>query len=290
MAFGKKTKLETLDLRIEDPNTNSASNSDASRMVHDDDVQATKKVVIDQNWNQTQYHLKVIPQPEETYLDPELAAGSSRRRSLFVMVGGMCIGVAIAFVILAKTNLPQIPGPQAFTPVVETVAAAAVKQALPSAEIQTAVIDTAPAIEPAQQVAVEQASLTNVIPAETTAIDHALNSAVNPEARKFIYLSGSERSYSPVLIPPADAKVGAKSSNVNLRQIPGKETRFANDGSSLEWQGGWSLNNPQKNVQLGSAYDQYLKDNVGSSFSSKLIGVEKGESGGLLRKIVSGGK
>lgn len=280
MASKRKT-MEAFDIRVEDPDPVSASIERLRGYVREPSEQATQKVVVDQKWNESPYQLKVIPQPQEENISDEHEHTPSRRRSMFVMASGVGIGIVLAFAILAKMN----EGGTNFAQPVTSAPVAEISTAAVSAPVEPITQAAAPEVQTAP--AVEQVSLTEVIPAEPTAIEHAINSAVTPEARKFIYAGGSERSYSPVLIPPSDTKSITGHEAVAFKEI-GTGSRFGSNANSVEWQGGWSLNNAEKNMQLGTAYDSYLKETFGSKFAPKLIGVEQ-QTGGLLQKVTRSG-
>ncbi|MCB0354255.1 MAG: hypothetical protein KDD64_12040, partial [Bdellovibrionales bacterium] len=54
--------------------------------------------------------------------------------------------------------------------------------------------------------------------------------------------------------------------------------RFGVTGSEADWQGGWHLNNPEKNIALGKAYKEYLRKSTGASEFEDLSVVRKSGS------------
>ena len=277
--------------------TTDAPGAFSARAVNNDDIKGTvatlrlqvrepsgrntKEIVIDRQWNETHYGVAVIPQPEESEAISTAQEPPKRsvKRNFTVAGSGICIGILVAVGLLYNFRGDAMV--QEFT----GAAPLAVEQSVPVDAAVVPVSDLAEA--PVSAPIVEEVSMTEIIPAESGAIEHATNGTVIPQGRQFEYLSGSERAYAPVYLPPQESGITlGQNGKVALRDIPDRPGRLADQGSEFEWQNGFTLNNPEKNIELGTAYQQYLGETFGSEMSPKLLGIDHGASG-LLRNVTT---
>ena len=132
-------------------------------------------------------------------------------------------------------------------------------------------------------------SATKPEPVASGIVDFAKNAPVPIEKRTFLNTaSQGGRAFSPVYIRPQHAQ-GLKAQQtspggVKLTQSETDASRYVSSDSSAQWQGGWYANNPQKNIELGKAYDGYLKNNFGEGLSKSLTSVDPSK-GSLLKSV-----
>ncbi len=130
-------------------------------------------------------------------------------------------------------------------------------------------------------------------PVVSNIIDYAKQAPVPLEKRTFLNTaSQGGRAFSPVYIRPKHTE-GLNSrqrspGGVKLTKTESDASRYVSSDSSAQWQGGWYANNPQKNIELGKAYDGYLKNNFGNGISKSLTSVDPAK-GSLLNSARSGG-
>lgn len=100
-------------------------------------------------------------------------------------------------------------------------------------------------------------------------IEHTQSKPVTLAPRKFLYAKDSQRSYGVGFSEAAErGKLApftfqnSKGEPLVLKEVDGYG-RFISNTNELEWQGGFEINNSKRNVELGSAYLDYVRQAVG---------------------------
>lgn len=139
--------------------------------------------------------------------------------------------------------------------------AAPENQALPAVEEQAVT-------QPVEPAAAESSGI----------VEHAQGRPVQVGSGRVKFLAGTQRSYDPKFVALPPGAVTAKSAQEapkvpNLRPGGSAPQRFQADGGA-EWQGGWTFENPQENVEIGSMYTEYLEQKFGANTTGNLMSFE----------------
>jgi len=195
------------------------------------------------------------------------------RRKLVVGFSGILIGalLVIAIGMLAAQYKsvdsdqvvlePEVPAVVEPVSNVIAVVVPPISESVESSSIESSAI-AAPEVDkgPVQQ----------IIPSDIE--NYARNSTPVIEARTFLATPlNSARRLEPGLAAPAPATVPLSvdgADRVLLRPVEGEAGRFFNQRDGTTWQGGWRSNDPQHNIQLGTAYSGYVSGQAGASSSS----------------------
>lgn len=122
-------------------------------------------------------------------------------------------------------------------------------------------------------------------------IDEYMNDKkIKLEKRKFVHSAqpGSGKLYAPTYSQPKKFNVQSDSKDgtpLRLNPIP-KSERFSDGETTMQWQSGFSVNNPEKNIRIGEAYKSYIEDEYGKPMIGELSSFEKGP-GDLLDAMKS---
>jgi len=136
------------------------------------------------------------------------------------------------------------------------------------------------------------------VKSQTTIVEYAETRPVAIGPRRYLMTSSTPRSYSPGFAAaknqkPANSTDGkiqsATRARVDIHSLKGTgSNRYQADNNAVEWQGGWSYADPGHNLKIGSAYSQYLSEELGSEGGAELSAVLPQRSSLLSRSIKTG--
>ena len=135
--------------------------------------------------------------------------------------------------------------------------------------------ETAKAVETAQ-------------PEPSRVVEYMNQKPVHIEERQFMRFEDGYRGYGSEFVRAPKSSVSIpKHQGVTRNDLSpsgARDGRYIHDETNTEWQAGFEMNNPGKNVKLGSAYTKYLGSaSKGKNVKLKSIGSNK--SMGLLGKF-----
>ncbi|WKZ56472.1 MAG: hypothetical protein QY326_07000 [Bdellovibrionota bacterium] len=95
-------------------------------------------------------------------------------------------------------------------------------------------------------------------------LEHVLGQPVKIEARRYLYASGTQREFGTSFSAESRNVDMKMDRSVELTAVPGNSGRYTDKAGGLEWQGGFSLENADKNLRLGRSYTEYLNSMSGA--------------------------
>lgn len=94
-------------------------------------------------------------------------------------------------------------------------------------------------------------------------LEHVAAQPVKIEKRRFLYSSDSYREFGSTFSEETRTVDMKMDRSLNLNPVPGNSGRYADSAGGVEWQGGFSLDNPDANLRLGRSYTEYLNSMMG---------------------------
>jgi len=192
------------------------------------------------------------------------------RKKLLVGFSGVLIGaflvIAISMVAAqykSERNESVVLEPEIVEPVSNVIAVAVppISESMEPSSIESSV-----AVAPE----LDQGPVQQMIPSDIESYARSTTPVI--EARTFLATPlHSARRLEPGLAAPAPAAVPLSADGADrvlLRPVEGEAGRFFNQRDGTAWQGGWRSNDPQHNIQLGTAYSGYVAGQAGASTSS----------------------
>ncbi|MDC0357954.1 hypothetical protein OAO01_03990 [Oligoflexia bacterium] len=141
-------------------------------------------------------------------------------------------------------------------------------------------------LPPQNEVIQQEKPVLSEAPPQSGIIQYAKNKSIDIVQRTYMFLTGTQRGYNPEYTLPAENIGRPKKKTVvtkapRLKRIPNSSGRYKVSTSKAQWQGGWLVNDPEKNIELGGAYLGYLNSNFGRRANQNLAVFEKGSSSAL---------
>lgn len=240
----------------------------------DDSSAETQRVDLHKDWNK-------IPKGRLRRLKRKPQGRQSASRVAILLTSGVTIGILLTFPLFSQPGKsPRIKEklPEQVTRIAQPEAATAPSTFTVTAtdpEANTLLDDTALEAVAAQH--------TRKAPPASGVVEHAMKQPFKVAPRKYMYLKGTGRAYNGAFSkslkqPQPSASNSLTVSAPELTRIPGEEERFQPRNGNLQWQGGWEANNPKRNIQLGDAYQDYLRKTLGSGNFQNLSSFQKGSS------------
>ena len=115
----------------------------------------------------------------------------------------------------------------------------------------------------------------SIQPPASSVIEYAPTEPPTISPRRFILARGSPRAYAPEMsLSHDDPQSHLRKPKINIRELKRTEqSRYSSAQQPIEWQGGWTFNDPARNIELGTSYSKYLEQQVGSSQPRGLSGL-----------------
>jgi hypothetical protein len=228
----------------------------------DEGIELTQQVDWNRNWE--------LPEslPTLTQYEPLVKKRASVAKRAVLLMSGLAIGMTLAVSVMQDSSEPA-----------RSVNAAPIAA--------TSAVINIDAVDPRAKELIGDSDISKTVaPPKSGAAEFAINQPFKIAIRDYLYLKNTGRFFGAELdsaqsaVAPSSLKVSAPV----LNKIPGEEARFQPSSSNLQWQGGFKAEDAERNIQLGAAYQDYLKNTLGAGEFENLSSFQRGSSN-LLSQI-----
>ncbi|MCB0309696.1 MAG: hypothetical protein KDD42_00595 [Bdellovibrionales bacterium] len=225
----------------------------------------------------------------EVFRSPAKIATKLRKFGL-LFLGSVCVTAGVLYVLQKDLDL-AMPSRLSATPPIAHQAKSLISgleapnnSAIKSNPIQTAII--AESSELNIQVGSADSQSNSSIeaklirPEKFDPLKQAEKASIDLGNRSFTFVNEPRNDLSGNYNATQSLEGGANSQlgRIGLRPVQNSNARYVSPKSNLEWQGGWELSAPHRNLERGTDYLKYLQKKFNGNVEGPLISVERGKS------------